>query len=286
MPTTSPSLPEHGRRFPRDAQRPARCQVGPEVVGYINAHGTSTPIGDNLETMPSALFPAQSGGEFYQVYDRPLLGGAGGLEAGITVLALRDQMLPPTINLDNQDPDCDLDYVPNHARKVSGVRHVQFLWLWWHQRRSFVPPLGNLDFHKSKGLHCRVPIDPSASNHGKPTDIKSVIISAARVTVYWGNDTSVPDDCPYIPLPDASGTLTMGNLEDATSRHAKLTRNCCTSSHPCRQAGRGSGRLHRYQRTGQEPTDRMLPPVWGGNHFHDRRRHRPHEKGKVRRLCA
>src|SRR5258708_27750571 len=48
-----------------------------------------------------------------------LLGGAGGLEAGISVLALRDQMLPPTINLETPDPECDLDYVPNHARKAS-----------------------------------------------------------------------------------------------------------------------------------------------------------------------
>ena len=47
-----------------------------------------------------------------------LLGGAGGLEAGITVLALRDQILPPTANLDNPDPECDLDYVPNHSRKA------------------------------------------------------------------------------------------------------------------------------------------------------------------------
>ena len=48
-----------------------------------------------------------------------LLGGAGGLEAGISVLALRDQTLPPTINLEHPDPECDLDYVPNHARKAS-----------------------------------------------------------------------------------------------------------------------------------------------------------------------
>ncbi len=51
-----------------------------------------------------------------------LLGGAGGLEAGITVLALRDQILPPTINLENPDPNCDLDYVPNHARKS----HIEY----------------------------------------------------------------------------------------------------------------------------------------------------------------
>jgi len=48
-----------------------------------------------------------------------LLGGAGGLEAGISVLALRDQLLPPTINYENPDPACDLDYIPNHARKVA-----------------------------------------------------------------------------------------------------------------------------------------------------------------------
>jgi 3-oxoacyl-[acyl-carrier-protein] synthase II len=48
-----------------------------------------------------------------------LLGGAGGLEAGISVLALRDQILPPTINLETPDPECDLDYIPNHARKAA-----------------------------------------------------------------------------------------------------------------------------------------------------------------------
>jgi 3-oxoacyl-[acyl-carrier-protein] synthase II len=52
-----------------------------------------------------------------------LLGGAGGLEAGISVLALRDQILPPTINQEAPDPECDLDYVPNHARKAA-IQHV------------------------------------------------------------------------------------------------------------------------------------------------------------------
>ena len=96
--------------------------VGPEVVGYANAHGTSTPLGDAIETAAmKRLFgerakcvPVSS----TKSMTGHLLGGAGGLEAGISVLALRDQILPPTINLENPDPVCDLDYVPLHARKA------------------------------------------------------------------------------------------------------------------------------------------------------------------------
>ena len=112
--------PEHegGFRVMRNALRDAK--VGPEVVGYVNAHGTSTPIGDTLEAhairncfqrnLPVSSTKSMTG---------HLLGGAGGLEAGITVLALRDQILPPTINLENQDPDtCAMDFIPNHARKA------------------------------------------------------------------------------------------------------------------------------------------------------------------------
>ena len=96
--------------------------VGPEVVGYANAHGTSTPLGDSIETAAmKRLFgerakcvPVSS----TKSMTGHLLGGAGGLEAGISVLALRDQILPPTINLENPDPVCDLDYVPLHARKA------------------------------------------------------------------------------------------------------------------------------------------------------------------------
>ena len=98
------------------------AKVPPDVVGYVNAHGTSTPIGDAIETtalkrvfgerakkVPVSSTKSMTG---------HLLGGAGGLEAGISVLALRDQILPPTTNYENPDPACDLDYVPNQARKA------------------------------------------------------------------------------------------------------------------------------------------------------------------------
>ena len=91
------------------------AKLSPGDIGYVNAHGTSTPIGDVIETralkrvfgerakkVPISSTKSMTG---------HLLGGAGGLEAGISVLALRDQILPPTINLENPDPECDLDYV-------------------------------------------------------------------------------------------------------------------------------------------------------------------------------
>jgi 3-oxoacyl-[acyl-carrier-protein] synthase II len=99
------------------------AKLAPEDIGYVNAHGTSTPIGDVIETRAlKRLF----GERMKQVpvsstksMTGHLLGGAGGLEAGISVLALRDQILPPTINQEASDPECDLDYVPNTARKAS-----------------------------------------------------------------------------------------------------------------------------------------------------------------------
>jgi len=112
--------PEHegGFRVMRNALRDACLET--TVVGYVNAHGTSTPIGDTLEahairnlfgkTVPVSSTKSMTG---------HLLGGAGGLEAGVTVLALRDQILPPTVNLENQDPETDgMDFVPNKARKA------------------------------------------------------------------------------------------------------------------------------------------------------------------------
>jgi 3-oxoacyl-[acyl-carrier-protein] synthase II len=100
----------------------ADAAIAPAQVNYINAHGTSTPYNDRLETL---AIKKVFGDHAYKIPVSStksmighLLGGAGGVEAGITTLVLRDQMLPPTINLENPDPDCDLDYVPNQARQA------------------------------------------------------------------------------------------------------------------------------------------------------------------------
>jgi len=113
--------PEHegGFRVMRNAVRDAG--VAPTVVGYVNAHGTSTPIGDTLEAHAIRNFfgDHKLAVSSTKSMTGHLLGGAGGLEAGITVLALRDQILPPTVNLENPDPDtAGMDLVPNHARKA------------------------------------------------------------------------------------------------------------------------------------------------------------------------
>jgi 3-oxoacyl-[acyl-carrier-protein] synthase II len=97
--------------------------VQPDVVDYVNAHGTSTPIGDAIETVAMKRVFGERAKKVAVSSTKSmtghLLGGAGGLEAGISVLALRDQILPPTINYENPDPACDLDYVPNQARKAT-----------------------------------------------------------------------------------------------------------------------------------------------------------------------
>ena len=101
------------------------AKLSPDDIGYVNAHGTSTPIGDAIETRAmKRLFGERAIAKKLPVSSTKsmtghLLGGAGGLEAGISVLALRDGILPPTINQFNADPECDLDYVPNQARKVT-----------------------------------------------------------------------------------------------------------------------------------------------------------------------
>jgi 3-oxoacyl-[acyl-carrier-protein] synthase II len=99
------------------------AKLAPDDIGYVNAHGTSTPIGDVIETRALKRVFRERAKKVAVSSTKSmtghLLGGAGGLEAGISVLALRDQTLPPTINLENPDPECDLDYVPNHPRKAS-----------------------------------------------------------------------------------------------------------------------------------------------------------------------
>jgi len=118
--TAPPDDGDGAYRVMRNAMRGAGLR--PEQVDYINAHGTSTSVGDRAETM---AVKRAFGEHAYKVavsstksMTGHLLGGAGGLEAGITVLAIRDQIAPPTINLDHPDEGCDLDYVPHHARPL------------------------------------------------------------------------------------------------------------------------------------------------------------------------
>jgi 3-oxoacyl-[acyl-carrier-protein] synthase II len=118
--TAPPEDGDGGYRVMRNALRDAGLQ--PSDVDYINAHGTSTGLGDKAET---EAIKRTFGEHAYKLtvsstksMTGHVLGGAGGLEAGITVLAIRDQIAPPTINLEKPGEGCDLDYVPNQARKM------------------------------------------------------------------------------------------------------------------------------------------------------------------------
>ncbi len=97
--------------------------VAPAEVGYVNAHGTSTPAGDPIEITAVKAVWGDAVGKVAVSSTKSmtghLLGAAGGVEAAVTVLALRDQVLPPTINLENPDPACDIDCVPNVAREAA-----------------------------------------------------------------------------------------------------------------------------------------------------------------------
>jgi 3-oxoacyl-[acyl-carrier-protein] synthase II len=99
-----------------------KANIAPDDVDYINAHGTSTPYNDRIETHAIHNCFGDHAGKLAISSTKSmtghLLGGAGGLEAGITALAVHQQVVPPTINLDDPDPDCDLDYVPHQKRKM------------------------------------------------------------------------------------------------------------------------------------------------------------------------
>jgi 3-oxoacyl-[acyl-carrier-protein] synthase II len=118
--TSPPEDGEGAYRVMRNALRDAK--LAPDEIDYVNAHGTSTPLGDQAETtaikhafgdhakkMPVSSTKSMTG---------HLLGGAGGLEAGIVVCALQRQIAPPTMNYECPDPGCDLDYIPNHPREM------------------------------------------------------------------------------------------------------------------------------------------------------------------------
>jgi 3-oxoacyl-[acyl-carrier-protein] synthase II len=96
--------------------------IEPRQIDYINAHGTSTDVGDRIETVAIKRCFCEHAYKLAVSSTKSmtghLLGGAGGLEAGLSVLALRDQIAPPTMNYEFPDPQCDLDYVPNHARPM------------------------------------------------------------------------------------------------------------------------------------------------------------------------
>ncbi len=118
--TAPPDDGDGGYRAMRNALKDAG--LNPEEVDYINAHGTSTPLGDVAETKAVKRLlgagAARVAVNSTKSMTGHLLGAAGGIEAVFSALALRDQVSPPTINLRNPDPECDLDYVPNEARRM------------------------------------------------------------------------------------------------------------------------------------------------------------------------
>lgn len=118
--TSPPEDGDGGFRVMRNAMRDAKLQ--PCEVQYVNAHGTSTGLGDKAETIAIKRAFGEHAKKLAVSSTKSMtghvLGGAGGMEAGITVLAIRDQIAPPTINYEFPDPECDLDYVPNQARPL------------------------------------------------------------------------------------------------------------------------------------------------------------------------
>jgi 3-oxoacyl-[acyl-carrier-protein] synthase II len=122
--------PAHGHPQAARAMRLAlqSAQLNPDQVGYVNAHGTSTPTGDLEESLAlESVFGAHATGGLWVSSTKSmmghLLGAAGAVEAAVCVDALNQGRVPPTINLEQPDPECRLDYVANHARERE-LRHA------------------------------------------------------------------------------------------------------------------------------------------------------------------
>jgi 3-oxoacyl-[acyl-carrier-protein] synthase II len=120
----SMAIPEPEGKWAAKAMEIAlqRSRLGPERIGYINAHGTSTPANDKTETLAiKRVFASSSAGVPPVSSNKSMighaLGAAGALEAAATVLSIYYGILPPTINLETPDPECDLDYIPSEARE-------------------------------------------------------------------------------------------------------------------------------------------------------------------------
>ncbi len=124
MNSVTPLQPSEGGEGPAQCMHSALADAGMGCgdVDYINAHGTSTPAGDVAEARAiKRAFEAHADDvaiSSTKSMTGHMLGAAGGVEAIFTTLAIRDQVAPPTINLDNPDPECDLDFVPNTARQM------------------------------------------------------------------------------------------------------------------------------------------------------------------------
>ncbi|HET8774332.1 MAG TPA: beta-ketoacyl-[acyl-carrier-protein] synthase II, partial [Thermoanaerobaculia bacterium] len=124
---TSPSDDGDGMvRVMKRALKDAGLQ--PTDIEYINAHGTSTQVGDRIETLAVKTVFGEHAYKLAVSSTKSmtghLLGAAGGLESAIAAMAIREGILPPTINLEHPDEGCDLDYIPKVARPAPGIKHV------------------------------------------------------------------------------------------------------------------------------------------------------------------
>ena len=159
-----------------------KAGIRPDEVDYINAHGTSTPYNDKLETL---AIKRCFGDHAYKLavsstksMTGHLLGGAGGLEAGITALAVHHQIAPPTINLENPDEECDLDYVPHKQPfDADPLRAVELVRLRRHQRLAAVQD------------------DTKDRRDGLPIPVLD-----CRLAMHWQIQSAISDDYDRLPM--------------------------------------------------------------------------------------